>query len=91
MRYTLKDLTIEAIQWDGENGLEINNFTEGRTTFEPIIPMLEPLEVGQIGRITTKGVDTLFRVGWWVVKIADRYLTFSDEDFKRTFDQGENS
>ena len=62
-KYRKKPVTIEAIQWNGENLSEIDEFTRGKVKNHEsvlIIPTLEGDMYGSLSDFITKGVKGEF-------------------------------
>lgn len=105
-KYRKKPVVIEAIQWTGENLLEICNFTgrcggELLKNGEMYIDTLEGVHHASVGDFIIKGVNgelypckpDIFGKTYnaeYPSTNADRYRAMSDEELARTFAQTGN-
>ena len=93
MKFKTKPIYIEAIQYNGDNGLEIRLWSGGLVYGSPV---LEPTENNPTGRYlqipftgTTSSIDTVI-VGDWIVKNQHGFFISCEPDiFEKTYEKVE--
>ena len=92
MKFRKKPLVIEAIQWNGENVEEINNFTNGKIKYEESIGGSEkgedyPQKYTRLIIPTLEG-DHLALIGDWIIKgIKGEFYPCKKDIFEATYEQ----
>lgn len=85
--YRKKPIVIEAIQFTGHNGWEIEAWTEKKAITSPVLEPDEDNPSGAYMQIKTlKGV-MIVNAGDWIIRgVADEYYPCRDDVFQKTYE-----
>lgn len=87
MKYRKKPVEIEAIQYTGDNGWEINNWSNGNVYESPVLEPTEDDSTGKYVQVNTLEGVMIGRVGWFIIRgIKGEYYPCDPDIFEQTYD-----
>lgn len=85
-KYRKKPVTIEAIQWTGNNQLEIHNFTEGDAVFKT--EWETQFITSTVLYINTLEGKMKAPIGWWIIKgVQGEFYPCNPDIFEETYEK----
>lgn len=88
MKYRKKPVVIEAMQYVGNNGFEINNWSNKKVIESPVLKRTEYNPTGEYLQIyTLEGIMTAI-VGDWIIKgVKGEFYPCKPDIFKETYEK----
>lgn len=90
-KFVKKPVVIEAIQYTGENGWDIRNWSKDQTIESPV---LEPSETNPTGRYlqiyTLEGLMTAIVNDWIIKGVKGEFYPCKPDIFEQTYEEVSN-